>query len=674
MTKKQSTNNWFADLEKFSIPSYEEWEQVAISSLKGKPIEKLNTSTYEGITLKPVYTSSGARHKQPQSTKQHLDDNCWDICQEIYATTAKEAIVLVKQAIELGQTSVNLQLRTQDTPRGLKINNKSELFQLLDTIPLEKVKLFINTRLQQSLFISALSMYQQNSSTPLEGVVGSDPIAEWVLKGQLPRELPTYYDEMSAILKEYRETCPGIKTILVQSHPYHNGGANAVQELAYTLSVAIEYVSQCLERGISIDEVAPQFAFSFSVGSNLFMEIAKLRAANYLWASIVNEFGGNKKSQKIWMHAKTSSTTKTKLDPYVNMLRSTGESFAAVIGGANSIHTSTFDEAFQSATPFSERNARNIQSILMKEAHLSRVIDPSSGSWYVENLTKELAEKAWEQIQIIEKKGGITKALRENFVQDEIKKSRDIRFDKMDHRKERMVGVNMYANIVEEEIISAENQVSTLESNVESSRPSNLQLDPLQSDYFARIKDELSKGTDFLSIQEAIKGSTQEQSIESILTIRWSMKVEYLRDNASRYSKNTGEKLAVHIINLGDMVQLKPRIDFIQGFFEVGGFHVTQSTSTFSMEEIKGELKTRREQVFVICGQDETFSEIGRDVIELVKGIHPACHLFIAGKLSSETLKVFQRAGLNDCIHMDTNCFELVVKLQSKMEGLHEKA
>ncbi|WP_344840361.1 methylmalonyl-CoA mutase family protein, partial [Actinocorallia longicatena] len=182
----------------------------------------------------------------------------------------------------------------------------------------------------------------------------------------------------------------------------------------------------------------------------MFMEIAKIRAIRFLWAAIVKEFGGNEESQKAFIHAHTSKTTKTKYDPYVNILRATVESFAAVIAGANSITTSTFDEPFNRSSAFSERIARNVQSILKDETHLNKVLDPAGGSWYIENLTEELSKTAWSLFQEIMKNGGIVPSIREGKVQQDIQAVREKRFENIDYRKERIVGTNMYANLYED--------------------------------------------------------------------------------------------------------------------------------------------------------------------------------------------------------------------------------
>ncbi len=673
MSKEQLNSKTFSDFEEFKIPTYEEWEKTALTSLKGKPLDKLYSMTEEGIKIKPVYTKSDIKNIPIQIFTDNQIDNSWEISQEIYASSIEDAINIVQDAVKNGQSSINIQIKSNDKPQGVPIRNKKELLNLLEIIPLDTCKLFINTRLNQSSFISSLISFQEKNNIVIKGVVASDPIAEWILKGQLPSSLSSYYDEMTAVIKGLKSSNSSIQSILIQSQPFHNGGANAVQELAYTLTVAIEYVRQCLERGLTIDEIASHCVFSFSIGSNLFIEIAKLRAAKYLWASIVKEFGGSSESQKMWIHARTSATTKTKYDPYVNMLRSTVESFAAIMGGVKSIHTSAFDEVLETPNPFSDRIARNVQSILMEEAHLNRVADPSKGSFYVEKLTNELAEKAWEHLQLIEGKGGIICALRENFVQKEISNTRNARLEKIDVRQDKIVGTNTYANPNEVELMPIEKRVFTTSSNL-SIPLTKLQLSSLQADYISRINDELNKGTMFDCIQESLIEQPHELSIEPILPIRWSMRIESLRGRAEKYYRKTGEKLSVYLLNLGENSTHKPRTDFIKDFFEVGGFQVFQSNSFITFEKLEEGIKGLNQQIFVICGPDDMYSEFGLEVVDLVRKTYPSSHLFIAGKILSPLLKEYRNAGLNDCIHMETNCYQFLEKLQKEMEGLHEKA
>ena len=207
---------------------------------------------------------------------------------------------------------------------------------------------------------------------------------------------------MSLVTKWTLKNIPNLKTIGVSSLNYHNAGANSVQELAFSLSTAVEYIKQMLERGLKIDEIASNIRFTFGIGSLFFVEVAKIRAARMLWAKIIEAFSGNEDSQKIDIHAHTSFTNQTVFDPYVNLLRTTTEAFSAITGGVDSMHTNFFDESFRTPDEFSRRIARNTQIILNEESHLNQIIDPAGGSYYVESLTDEVAKKSWTLFQEIE--------------------------------------------------------------------------------------------------------------------------------------------------------------------------------------------------------------------------------------------------------------------------------
>ncbi|KAA0549491.1 hypothetical protein FZW96_06175 [Bacillus sp. BGMRC 2118] len=616
MTEKVSTS-WLKELnETFAIPSYEEWEQVAKASLKGKPFDKLFTQTYEGITLQPIY-----RSEQENKVFLHHEEStkAWDVAQEITFTTIRETMNAIEQALQFGQTSIHIDFSNSTI-------NKDSFFALLDLCNNLNASIFFKG---DQHVLTYFHLYQVENGKNIKGVVGFDPIAHWVKSGYLQKDLAEYYDEMAKAIIE----TTSMKTLLVDNEPIHNGGANAVQELAYSLSVAIEYINQLSERGLSIDEIAPKFAFSLSIGSNMFIEIAKIRAAKFLWSAIVKEFGGSVSSQSMWIHARTSNTTKTKYDPYVNMLRSTVETFAAVVGGANSIHTSTFDEAYGTSTDFSERIARNVQSILKEESHLHRVVDPAGGSWYIESITAELAEKVWAEVQKIEQEGGIVSVLKKGAIQQDIQQTRELRFTKIDYRKERIVGTNMYANIKEEQLNSeATNQVN--------------QISP----------------------QKMIN------PIQRVPEIRWSMKYEELRNRSFNYFKKHGEKLSIQLINIGSLQAHKPRTDFIKGFFEVGGFEVKDSDSFSTLDDLRDFPLHFSNTVYVICGHDNTYEELGREAVKLLQEKAPSSSIYIAGKLDVKAEEEYRALGLSDMIHMNTNCFEFLAKLQMKMGGYHEEA
>jgi methylmalonyl-CoA mutase len=244
-----------------------------------------------------------------------------------------------------------------------------------------------------------------------------------------------------------------MKTIGIKGSIFHNAGADAVRELAFSLSSAVEYIEQMFERGLKIDAIARTIRFTFGIGPFYFMEIAKLRAARILWSRIIEACGGDEESQKMTIHGSTSLYSQTRKAPYVNMLRTTTEAFSAVVGGVDSLHANAFNELCGKTDRFSRRIARGIQIILKEEAHLDRLIDPAGGSYYVERLTHEVANKAWNQFLKVQKKGGMLNALQQGYVREEIEAVAEKREKDTAEGKRIIVGINAYTDESGEKLV-----------------------------------------------------------------------------------------------------------------------------------------------------------------------------------------------------------------------------
>ena len=266
---------------------------------------------------------------------------------------------------------------------------------------------------------------------------GIDPLARLV-RGMLDKPLDTAFDELAKA-----------ERVGISTRPYHNAGGNAVQELAFAIATGLEYLRQAEKRGVSVDQLAPKCVFGFAMGSDFFMGIAKLRAARLLWSRVVAASGGNADSQKMRIYASTSLWNKTKLDPYVNMLRNTTEAFSAVVGGADNLYVAPFDEVVRPSDEFSTRIARNTQTILAEECHFDHVVDPAGGSYYVETLTAQIANAAWAIFQQIEKAGGMVKALEAGIPQQQVKAVAAKKAEAVAQRRVSLIGVNVYANATE---------------------------------------------------------------------------------------------------------------------------------------------------------------------------------------------------------------------------------
>ncbi|MEH7222897.1 methylmalonyl-CoA mutase family protein [Bacillus sp. JJ1566] len=623
------------EYQNITFPSidYETWKQEAEKSLKGKPIEKLHKQTYEKITLKPIYTKEDIQEipflkdmpgegSMVRGSKLTGYVNCpWHISQEIDVKTLEDFKVALKDALQNGQTMIHFTLQPQNSPdEGLALHSQEDIAKAFDGISLSNTPVLIDTGTDLLPFLSLINSYANTDS--IKGTIGMDPLAILSEKGQLSMKPEAAFDQLAESVKWAMENQPHVRTILVKGDLYHNGGANAVQEIAFTMGTGIEYISELLERGLTVDDIAQHMTFSFSIGSNIFMEIAKLRAAKILWATIIEAYGGTGDSSKMHIHARTSAFTKTIHDPYVNMLRSTIEAFSAIVGGIDSLHVSAFDEPIKDSDSFSRRIARNTQSILREESFLNKVVDPAGGSWYVEKLTNELAEKAWELLDEIESQGGMLEALKAGTIQESISSVLQERQKNVNNRNDKIVGTNMYANIQEKPIGNTKTK-ATCESK-----------------------------------EAAI-------TIKRITPVRISESFELLRKASDDYLKSTGNRPKVGLLNLGPIPEHKPRADFISGFFEAGGFQVVKNDGYLTVEDALEGAQTINLTAYIICGNDESYGEMVPGICNELKKTNPDIRLFIAGKQENE--QFYRNIGINDFIHIGTDCFAFLHQLQQEM-------
>ncbi|MDS4070628.1 MAG: acyl-CoA mutase large subunit family protein, partial [Candidatus Competibacter sp.] len=482
MSNQQQTDAATPTFNEFPPTPHEEWRKVIDKFLKGAPFEKrLVTKTYENIDLQPMY------RQEDIEGLPHLDSlpgfapylrgttplgyvaSSWDVAQELPYGTPAAFNDALRADLARGQNAVNLvldrptlagvdadQAEADDVGKGgLSISSVADLARALDGVDIENTPLFIQASTSALTFtalLAALARKQGKSLAKVRGAIGMDPLGQLARDGRLPRDLDGIYDVMAQLATWARANAPQLQTITVQGSPYHNGGASTTQELALALATAVDYVRAMQARGLGIDDIAPRIRFSLSIGSNFFMEIARLRAARLLWAKIVQAFGGNEASQKMSLHARTSAWNQTVYDPHVNLLRATTEAFSSAVGGCDSLHISPFDELLRVPDEFSRRVARNTHTVLREESHITKTIDPAGGSWYVENLTDSVGRKTWAIFQEVEKQGGMAKALEAGWPQAQIADTAAKRAANLAKRKDIFVGTNMYPNLKETRI------------------------------------------------------------------------------------------------------------------------------------------------------------------------------------------------------------------------------
>lgn len=701
-------------LSEFTAPSYEAWRQAAEQTLKGVPFEKkLVGKTYEGIDLQPMYRqedAAGLAHVNswpgafPFVRGSHAAGYTaepWLISQELPYSTPEEFNQAARHDLERGQTALTLILDTAtllghdpDEARagdvgqgGVSVATVDDLAKALTGIDLEQTPLYVratSAALPTTAVLMALVRRQKRAVDKLRGGIEMDPLCILAESGAYPRSLVGGYDRMAQLIGWAKTNAPHLHMVTVHSQPYHDSGAHAVQELAFVLATAVEYVREMLARNLAIDDVAPRIRFSFSVGANYFMEVAKLRAARLLWAKVIEAFGGNADSQKMALHVRTSAYNKTVYDPYVNMLRTTTEAFAGVVGGCDSLHVGCFDEAIGLPDEFSRRIARNTQIILQQESHLTRVIDPAGGSWYVEKLTHEVARKAWALFQEIEQQGGMGAALAAGFPQAQVAKTAEQRLANLDFRRDVLVGTNQYPNLKESQLETRAPDHQALHKKRAAhigeyrtaldDQASIVVLEKLTNILNASLDDAVE-----MAIEAALAGATlgeiartlrrgdeTQTTITPLHTHRLAERFESLRQAAEAFQAKTGSRPKVFLANMGPIPQHKGRADFSTGFFQVGGFEVINNDGFATVESAAQAALASGASIVAICSTDDTYPELVPPLTQQIKAAKPDTLVILAG-YPADQIEAHRAAGVDDFIHLRANVVELLSNLQQKL-------
>ncbi|MGB0744050.1 MAG: acyl-CoA mutase large subunit family protein, partial [Opitutales bacterium] len=384
-------------LDEFSAPTKDEWREAAEKLLKGAPFDKImKRMTPEGILLEPIFWKDVLENLPAAETMPGYDsflrgtsasgytEEAWEIAQELPYGTPIEFNRVAKADLMRGQNSLNviLDLATlkgldPDAANvgevgacGLSLASIKDIKTAFKDIVPEAVSFHIRTGCSGmavgALFFAWLKEIGADASK-VKGSLGMDPLAVKAAAGQVPADLGSLFEEQAVLAEHCTKHAPGVKAVGVSTLPYHQAGASAVEELGIALATGTAYLTELIERGLNVDAAAKQIRFSFAIGGNFFMEIAKLRAARVLWAQVVAAFGGSTDAQKITMHARTGLYNKTRKDPYVNMLRTTTEALSGVIAGVDSLCVGNFDETSRVPDEFSRRISRNTQIILQEE-------------------------------------------------------------------------------------------------------------------------------------------------------------------------------------------------------------------------------------------------------------------------------------------------------------------
>lgn len=463
-------------MTEFKKPSLDEWAARAVDELKDRNVDELVWPTPEGIDVKALYTVEDLEQLEqldglpgfapfmrgPRATM--YAGRPWTLRQYAGFSTAEESNAFYRRNLEAGQSglSVAFDLATHrgydsDHPRvegdvgkaGVAIDTVEDMKILFDAIPLDQISVSMT---MNGAVLPVMAMYvvaaeeQGVSQEKLSGTIQNDILKEFMVRNTYIYPPAPSMRIVSDIIGYTAKHMPRFNPVSISGYHMQEAGATCVQELAYTIADGIEYVRAAIASGMDVDEFAPRLSFFFCIGMNFFMEIAKLRAARVMWATLMKRHFSPKDERSMCLrtHCQTSGVSLTVQDPYNNIVRTAVEALAGVLGGTQSLHTNAFDEALGLPTESSARVARNTQLILREEAGVAKVIDPLAGSYYLESLTASLIEEASKLIDEVESAGGMTKAVDSGLPKRRIEEAAARRQARMDRGEDVIVGVNKY--------------------------------------------------------------------------------------------------------------------------------------------------------------------------------------------------------------------------------------
>jgi len=604
----------------FSNISTEEWMEKIVTDLKGVPFDKkLVWKTNEGFNVNPFYreediknlkttTSLPGEFPYVRGTKK---DNDWCVRQDIKVSDCGEANKKALALFNKGVTSFAFTINKGDvSPENISI--------LLNGIAIEEVELNFSTCLCSSeKLLTILVDYLKQSGVNLENCYGSinfDGFKKNLLKGC---ETGDWVSKASALIKIAKEL-PNYRVLAVNANNLNNSGSYIFQELGYALAWGNELIAKLTEAGLSVDEVAKKIKFNFGISSNYFMEIAKFRAARWLWAQIVAAYEPKCEcAAKMIAHATTSSWNMTVYDAHVNLLRSQTEAMSAAIAGVDSITVQPFDVAYKDSDDFSERIARNQQLLLKEECHFDKVADPAAGSYYVEVLTSSLAEVAWKLFLEVEDKGGFGALAAKGEVQAAVNASAEARKKAVATRRETLLGTNQFPNFAE-----------------------------------------LAKDKIVSKIESCGSACNHEQTITPLNLSRGASDFEALR----LATENSGKTPIVFMLTIGNLAMRLARSQFSCNFFACAGYKVIDNLGFDTPEAgVEAALKANAD-IVVICSSDDEYVELAPAVYKVLAG--KALFVVAGAPQCADELKT---QGITDFINVKSNVLDTLKGFNAKL-------
>jgi len=646
----------------FPPVGYDQWKASVVAELKGVPFEKkLVTRVPDGIDIQPLYTAadwpsdgdpSGFPGFMPLTRGSRALGHAvggWDVRQEHLHPDPAEANKAILEDLEHGVTSILLRLDAcacagldadardaaascgQD---GVMAYTPGDFGTLLARMHLDIAPVSLDAGaafLPAAALLGALVRQRKLDPAVLACAFNADPLGALMSEGHLPVPLEVALTQMADLAAWTATNYPQAKAVEVNTAAYHHAGATSTQDLAFAVATGVEYLRAMLAAGMPVDTATRQVVFGVSVGCRFFQAIAKLRALRKMWAKVVTSVGGSEEAARSTrIHVRTSRRVLTRHDPWVNLLRNTVCCFAGAVGGADSITTAPLDVAIGPSDEFSRHLARNTQTILQEESHLNRVIDPAGGSWFLERLTDQLAERAWALFQTIEERGGMLRAATEGWVAQQIQTVEAAREKNLATRKQAVTGISEHPNVNEQPVSRPKPDPVKLRAEA-SSRLVAWRRDhrcDAELKALAGVAADPSRAPGALTeaaVKAAEGGATLGQisaalvsppgkgspaHVQPLAIHAYVAAYEELRDASDQYAAKTGKRPQVFLANMGTPAESIARATYALNFFQAGGFGVVNNEGFADPEAAAAAFGKSGAKIAVICSTDKKYETV----------------------------------------------------------------
>lgn len=604
----------------FAAPSRQQWREKIEADLKGADYQKkMVWRTNEGFSMEPFYLKEDVERlaavnalpgEFPYVRGNKATDNTWHVRQDIRCTTAAEANAKALDILNKGVDSLGFIIPKAQV-------SAAYVDELLQGIYPECVELNFSTCTYKSaeLLRIVADWYRKQGADPtkVEGSISFDPLEKIAVKGKDTRDVLPRVKEMVEAVKDF----PKFHPIAVNAYKLTDAGAYSYQDLGYALAWGNEYMAALTEAGVSAEEAASRIRFNLGINGVYFMEIAKIRAARMLWAQIVAQYTACKESAKMHICARTTTFNQTVFDSYVNLLRSQTEAMSAALGGVDSIVVTPFDAPYEAPTEFAERMARNQQLLLKEECHFDRMVDVAGGSYFIEQLTADLATQAWKLFLAVEEEGGFLAAAQKGSIQETINRTNAARHADAGKRKEFLLGTNQFPNFTEK-----------------------------------------SEGKTPQEAFGACCGASAERPFPAIQGPRLASDFERLRLAVEAAPKTP----VAFMLTIGNLAMRQARAQFSCNFLAAAGYQVVDNLGFATVQEGVDKALEAGADIVVLCSSDDEYAEHAIPAYEYLQG--RALFIVAGAPACADELKA---AGIENFIHMRSDQLQTLKQLNAKL-------